>query len=184
MSFQKYMHSSFFHVFDRLYDIPIPWLLKQGIKGVVLDCDGVMTSIDSIEIPKQTLEWMISIQAAGILLGIYSNQSQRLFEKRQVWLQDRMPNVIWVPPGCKKPNIKGVEILQKIWGCEFFELLMVDDRFATGGVMAYKAGMHFAYCSNPIQNFHHAVMKEYFFVMIRYIERLFYGWCAREESNL
>ncbi|NBV29092.1 hypothetical protein EBS02_08790 [bacterium] len=88
-----------------------------------------------------------------------------------------------------KPNPSTLLHLRQRWKLDAKELVMIDDRFLTGGKAAYRAGSQFIYIKNPLIDRKFAPWGELWFSVLRMIERSCYTHPqillrTREDSNL
>ena len=64
-------------LFCRIWDIPIDFLRKNEIHGVILDIDNTLTGDRSQELPPEVAQWLDTMKNAGVRLTIVSNGSER-----------------------------------------------------------------------------------------------------------
>ena len=63
-------------LFCRIWDIPIDFLRKNEIHGVILDIDNTLTFDHAPELPDRTAQWLEKIEQAGIKAAIVSNNRE------------------------------------------------------------------------------------------------------------
>ena len=59
--------------FAHVADIPVPWLAKLGIRGVLIDIDNTITRWELLEVPEESHGWLKALAAAGIQCRLLSN---------------------------------------------------------------------------------------------------------------
>ena len=68
-------------IYETVYDIPLEYLVKKGIKLVMLDIDNTLVTYDD-EVPTQeNLEWFSALKALGINIVFLSNNNIDRVEK-------------------------------------------------------------------------------------------------------
>lgn len=186
MTFNSYLSLS--KTINKLTDLKIEDLHHFGWKGLVLDFDGVLASLYKIEPDHPMIIWANEMSEHGIYVAIHSNNSLQLSQKRQSWLRKSYPNISWMPPKPYKPNPSTLLHLRQRWKLEPEELVMIDDRFSTGGKAAYRAECQFIYIKKPLIDNSFAPLGELWFHLVRFLERAQYQeppvLCTREDSNL
>lgn len=59
--------------FAHVTDVPIPWLTRLGIHGLLIDVDNTITRWELLEVPEMTQAWLRGISDAGIECRLLSN---------------------------------------------------------------------------------------------------------------
>ncbi len=62
-----------YKIFNRITDIPIEWLVENGIKGLALDADNTLSTHHSQTPLEGVTEWLDSARQHGIKLMMVSN---------------------------------------------------------------------------------------------------------------
>ena len=145
------------------------WLKQQGIRVIVLDFDGVLSSHGEPEPREELFDWLqrcvqyFSVERVFVLTNKPMPERLRYFEQRHAGLK--------VITGVrKKPYPDGLEQVLELTKVQRQEMLMVDDRLLTGVLAAGICDMQAAYIRKPYTNFRHHPFKESFFLLLRTLE--------------
>ena len=65
------------HLFLNVTRITLPFLKRNGIKGLVLDVDNTLTGHGSQELPPKVEKWLKDMKQGGILLMLASNNTKK-----------------------------------------------------------------------------------------------------------
>ena len=68
------------YVFNRVNDISAEFLKKRKIKVLLLDLDNTLTTHNNPTPPQSTLDWLLKMKNAGIMMMIVSNNSAQRVE--------------------------------------------------------------------------------------------------------
>ncbi len=122
--------------FDNVTDVDIGFLMRHGIKAVLLDIDNTLTQHNGTEPYDGVREWVDSIKSAGVKAAIISNakdeQRVRIFSKKL-----GIDNYIW---DAKKPFTKGFRQLIKDLGVDKSEVAVIGDQIFTDVLYASYVG--------------------------------------------
>ena len=90
-------------VLDSVQDITLELLQQQGLRSLLLDIDSTLKSYRTTAVPPETLQWIESLQEAGIGLCILSNGwTQRIRPiAEQLGLPFIAPAMKPTPFGCR-----------------------------------------------------------------------------------
>ena len=158
-----------------LLDIDVALLKKRGIHGLILDFDGVLSSVDQIFPTAEIHAWLEKFMSQDFPLAIHSNNPLYLEKKRKDAFSLKYPKILWLSSHPKKPSPLAIKKASKLWSCPVESLAMVDDRLLTGGKAAAAAGAQFIYITNPFKDFRLHLWKEVGCIVLRWIERVLYG---------
>ncbi len=171
-------------------EICIETLKNHNLHGLVLDYDGVLSSHGEIMPSDQNIEILKKLVASEIFLAIHSNNPIELSEKRQKWMKINFPSILWMPPRPHKPNPSTLLHLAQRWKISPENIAMIDDRFTTGGLAAFRSKSKFILVQNPLVNFRKRFYSELWFSSLRWVEKMIYELPAneikrtQEDSNL
>lgn len=113
------------YAFRRVTEITPEFLLKNNIKGLLLDLDNTLTTHDNPVPGKGVLDWIAKIKKAGIKMVIVSNN----YSSRVAPFAD-MLGLEFVPEG-KKPLSSGFNRAQQRMKIPFAQLAVVGDQIFT-----------------------------------------------------
>ncbi len=123
--------------FDNVTDVDIGFLMRHGIKAVLLDIDNTLTQHNGTEPYDGVREWVDSIKSAGVKAAIISNAKDenrvRLFAEKL-----GIDDYIW---HAKKPSKKGFLYLAKVLRVNKSEVLVIGDQLFTDILGANLAGL-------------------------------------------
>ncbi len=141
-----------------------------GAHYLVLDFDGVMASHGETEPLPEVLTWLrdFSQRWPQNRIAIFTNKPRRL---RQLFFKNHFPDIYFIENAPKKPYPDGLIQLAEHWNTIPQHLLLVDDRWLTGGLAALLAGAQFLYIEKPYVHWRKRPLAELFFTTLRTIER-------------
>jgi predicted HAD superfamily phosphohydrolase YqeG len=158
------------HRIATLLDLQPERLQALGADFLVLDFDGVMASHgESIPTP-----------AVGTWLNNFlkrwpENRVAILTNKpyviRKEFFKTHFPQILFIQGVAKKPYPEGLIQLAVQWHISPERMVLVDDRWLTGGLAALLAGTQFLYIEKPYINFMKRPFKESFFMFLRWVEK-------------
>lgn len=173
-----------------LHEICIEVLKENHIEGLVLDYDGVLSSHGQTIPIDKNIDILKKLTDTNIHLAIHSNNPAELSEKRQKWMKTNFPNIVWMPPKPHKPNPSTLLHLAQRWKISPENIAMIDDRFTTGGLAAFRAKSKFILVADPLVDFSKRFYSELWFSSVRFIEKMIYDLPIKEikrtqeDSNL
>jgi predicted HAD superfamily phosphohydrolase YqeG len=143
-------------------------LLKQGVKILVLDFDGVLASHGELLPAPEIAHWLQSclqvFPAAQIFL-----LSNKPLPARVAYFENY--GIRCIAGVQKKPYPEGLLKIQQVAQCEASEILLVDDRLLTGGLAACIAQTQIYYVTRPLIALSKRPVAESFFMLVRWVER-------------
>lgn len=162
---------------DQITSLDLNKLKQQNIKALIIDFDGVLAAESQPTPLPEAISWLEqAIEAFGVnKIFIFSNNPtivrQQFFEK---YFNNHIIFIIAKP----KPDIEGLSYafnyLQKTSSVniEKSQILMLDDRLATGILAAKIFGIASCLIQQPYVNLKNNFAKELFYIVIRRLERL------------
>ena len=158
------------HHIVTLPDLQPEHLQALGADFLVLDFDGVMASHDE-SLPAPAVEtWLNNFLKhwPENRVAILTNKPYAI---RKEFFKIHFPNICFIQGVAKKPYPEGLIQLAVLWHISPERMVLVDDRWLTGGLAALLAGAQFLYIEKPYTNFIKRPFKEGFFMFLRWIER-------------
>lgn len=145
-------------------------LYDQGIRLLVVDFDGVIAAHGEIVPTTEAKAWLHSaLQIFGSTkVVILSNKPM---QRRIDYFSSELPEINFFVSKTKKPYPDGVLDIIKQYACNKSEVVLIDDRLATGILAADLAGITSIYITKPEINFKNNPVVESFFSLLRVIER-------------
>lgn len=133
-------------------DISIDFLEKNKIKGIILDVDNTLITLDK-NMPEGIIEWVENIKKAGIKLCIVSNSNHK--EKVEgVAKKIDVPFIFFA----KKPLKTGFLKAQKILDLKVENIAAVGDQIFTDVIGANRCKM-FSILVKPIEEKDYLITK-------------------------
>ncbi|MDB6095998.1 MAG: Hydrolase, subfamily [Francisellaceae bacterium] len=152
-----------------------------NIKALILDFDGVLNSHGESEVHPELIQWL---KDASQILG--SNRifilSNNPISRRINYFKTHFPEISFVVSKNKKPYPEGIESIIQLSNLVPKEILMIDDRLATGILAAELAGTRALLISDPYINFSKRPIQEAFFYCLRTIERRIFKYCVLNKA--
>lgn len=147
-------------------------LKTEGIVALALDFDGVLAHHGASAPLPEAIEWMKRCEEVlgGERIFILSNKPS---EERRRWFAENFPSIRFISGVRKKPCPDGLLKTGKLAGVPLSSILMVDDRLLTGCLAALVAGATPFCISRPFISFSHRPIAEFFFWLLRMVERVF-----------
>lgn len=165
-----------FHV-DKLISLNIANLKINGIKFLILDFDGVLSTYGEDQPLSEVIYWLeeaIANLGAKKIFILSNNPSL----SRKIFLDKYFTENIIFVISKPKPYIDGIEYIKGYLLQELHqkplnsEILLVDDRLATGILAAKIAGISSCLILNPYINMNKKFIVELIFIILRSFERL------------
>lgn len=119
-----------------LVDIPIEWLKKKGIKGVLCDLDNTIIRRDAKQFSPEVIRYIGELRRQGFAVGIISNNMGR-----RVRAAAKLLNVPAVHRAAK-PRGKPFRKALKMLGTSAEETVLVGDQVFTDILGGNRAGLH------------------------------------------
>ncbi len=149
-----------------------PVLLKaEGIKVLVIDVDGVLTSFGELIVTKEIESWLnscVSIMGEGRVVVLTNKPTT----ERSQYYANTFKGIQLVQARRKKPYPDGLQQIMLQAKVKPEEVLMIDDRLLTGILAALIAKTKGCYITDPTICIKKHPLPELFFIVLRKIERL------------
>lgn len=147
-------------------------LKAEGIKALALDFDGVLAHHGAAIPLPEVISWMKQSELlfGGDRIFILSNKPT---DERKRWFSENFPAMHFISGVRKKPYPDGLNKTAELAGVPISSILMIDDRLLTGCLAALVAGARPCYIRRPYVSFNHRPMAEFFFGLLRTMERMF-----------
>ena len=113
------------YFYDKIWDIPVSFLIENDFKCVLLDVDNTLTTHDNPEPRSEVISWLSEVKNAGIVPVIVSNNT----EPRVAPFAKRI-GVDFVSRA-KKPLAKGTKDAVKLTGIPKKHMLVIGDQIFT-----------------------------------------------------
>lgn len=110
---------------DSVYNIELETLLKNNIKGLILDIDNTLVAMHVKEADERVVKWIERVRDAGLKACIVSNASQT----RVVKFNDRLK--LFAIHRASKPGSKGFIKAVKYMGIKPEEAAVIGDQLFT-----------------------------------------------------
>lgn len=149
-------------------------ILQRGVKALVLDFDGVMASHAEPIPRKEVVMWLRNFESGFVGQRIYI-LSNKPTKSRLDYFAQSFPEIIFIIAKRKKPYPDGLLQIISESGLHPQEILLVDDRLATGIVAAVGAGVQYILITKPYIDFRARPLSETFFMVLRFCEKLCIG---------
>lgn len=151
-------------------ELNVAVLQSRYIKQIVLDVDGVLTPHGQTHLSPQISNWLNALhQSFSGNIFILTNNP---YGDRLQYLQRTFPFLKIIKTSRKKPYPDGLLQVIADEQCEPNQVLMVDDRLATGCLAACIAGTQICWITEPLVDFSRHRFKEAFFVLLRKLDRV------------
>ena len=149
---------------------PQVWF-KEGIKGIILDFDGVLAAHSEPEPRAEVSIWLNNLYKnfGPHYIFILSNQPT---EQRNNYFKKYYPGVLFLTGVKGKPYPDGIFALIKKSGLSPKELLLIDDRLLTGILAAMIAGIQARWVAKPYQDIRFYAVREKIIQGFRWAERI------------
>lgn len=152
-------------------DVDLVALRDAGIRALVFDFDGVLAPHGSATPVPETYPVLTrALELFGAeQVYLLSNKPSR---ERLNWFQQNVPGIVCIGGVRKKPFPDGLAQITQLGGYSPDEVALLDDRLLTGGLACFLAGTKFIYISNPYVDYSQRPVKECFFSLLRFTEKL------------
>ena len=141
----------------------------KKVQVLVLDFDGVLAPHGASEPLPEVQVWLTNlIKTWGRPIYILSNKPN---SQRAAWFTQHYPDINFVAGVRKKPYPDGLHKIADMTKVSLSQILLVDDRLATGVLATKIAGCQNRLVTDPYQNFHKHPVKEKFFGILRSVEQ-------------
>ncbi|HHV28585.1 YqeG family HAD IIIA-type phosphatase [Acetivibrio mesophilus] len=144
----------------RVHDIDLDFLIKNNIKGLILDIDNTLVPDHVEEADENTIAWINKVKKMGFKVCIVSNAS----EKRVVKFNNKLK--VDIIHRASKPNSKSFLKAMEIMNTKASETAVIGDQIFTDIYGGNKVNM-FTILVSPIDK------REYFFVRLKRIPEKF-----------
>lgn len=141
-------------------------LEKGGVQALILDYDGVLASHAEPQPYPETITWLKKL--GNFPIFILSNKPSA---ERQIFFQQQFPGIRFIVAKRKKPYPDGVKEIIDLANLAPSQIMLIDDRLATGIVLAISMGLQARLISNPYRDFSKRPVREGCFVLLRMLER-------------
>lgn len=156
-------------------------LYRQGIRVLVIDFDGVLAPHAAAKPLDSCVQWLAACQRCfgAEHVFILSNKPtlvrQQYFNNATSRVAPNMPQSMprLITGNRKKPYPDGILTIMDLTKCKPSEVLVIDDRLATGILAAELAGSKAILITKPLIDLAANPVRETFFIILRYLERLF-----------
>ena len=147
-------------------------LKSSGISALALDYDGVLAHHGAPAPLPEAVNWVKRCEAVfgGNRILILSNKPT---EGRRQWFANHFPAIHFISGVRKKPYPDGLHKTGELAGVPLSQILMIDDRLLTGCLAALVSGVRPCYIRQPYISFKQRPLAEFFFILLRRIERFF-----------
>ncbi|KLU66359.1 UMP phosphatase [Desulfosporosinus acididurans] len=117
--------------------ILVEQLVRDGIKGLIIDLDNTMTPWNDVEVGPKVREWFIKVKAAGISACVVSNNKKR---QRVAVVAERLgiPFVF----GATKPRRKAFRAGLKMLGTGQNDTAVIGDQLFTDILGGNRLGLY------------------------------------------
>lgn len=143
-------------------------LIKQGVKILVLDFDGVLASHGELLPAPEIAHWLQNCLQAFPAEQIFLLSNKPLPARVAYFERYGIRCIAGVQ---KKPYPEGLLKIQQLAQCQASEILLVDDRLLTGGLAACIAQTQIYYVTRPLIAWGKRPFAESFFMLMRWAER-------------
>lgn len=166
---KKYLTSSLYSS-NVLIDVSPYYLRKIGIKVLILDFDGVLSSYgETYVLINDVLFWL------KFSLEIYTFENIFIFSNNMTKSRNLLLNKIGINMvinrAKKKPYPDAIISILYYKNLLYHEIIMVDDRIFTGILAAELANIRGLFIISPYYNLKDNFLKEFFYIILRKIER-------------
>ena len=121
---------------DKIQDIDAAMLMKNGIKGLILDIDNTLVPPHVPEADKNALHWIENIKSKGVKVCIVSNAAKKRVEKFNEKLK------LFAVHRALKPGGRSFKEAMKAMGLKPYETAVVGDQVFTDIWGGNLIGMH------------------------------------------
>ncbi len=149
---------------------------------LALDFDGVLSPHGNPEPLPEATAWLAR---CGTVFGeerlfILSNKPS---PERIDWFRSRFPGIRFIAGVRKKPYPDGLLTVIREASVRPDEVMLIDDRLLTGVLATCLAGTKIGYINAPYVNIGARPMQEFFFIVVRAVERMLLGLIPSESDQ-
>jgi len=141
---KKYLIPDVFY--DNIYQITPEYLLGEGVKALVLDIDNTLVTYDDPEPTESVLEWLRSMEEAGISIAFVSNNKPPRVER----FNSKLGYFARAKGG--KPFTKNIKRAMVHMGVTRNETALIGDQLLTDVLAARSAKLRRAFLVKPIKD--------------------------------
>lgn len=113
------------YFYDKIWDIPVSFLIENNFKCLLLDVDNTLTTHDNPEPRQEAITWLNEVKKAGIIPVVVSNNT----EPRVAPFAKRIGAEF--VSHAKKPLDKGTKEAVKLTGISKKQMLVIGDQIFT-----------------------------------------------------
>lgn len=113
------------YFYDKIWDIPVSFLLENDFKCLLLDVDNTLTTHDNPEPRIEALSWLDKVKKAGIIPVVVSNNTEPRVEPFAKKIGTEFVS------HAKKPLAKGTKEAVKLTGIPKKQMLVIGDQIFT-----------------------------------------------------
>lgn len=150
-----------------IHDLNKNDLPALGLKALIIDYDGVMAAHGALQPRADVVQWLQKF--AEYPMFVLSNKP---LPERLAYFQSNFPHMHFVIAPRKKPYPDGVQEIIRLSNLEPQQILLLDDRLATGIVVAIDTGVQARWITRPYIDLVQRPVQETWFIMLRTLERL------------
>jgi predicted HAD superfamily phosphohydrolase YqeG len=156
---------------NKVLDLTPHDLFGHDVRGLILDFDGVLAPHAALQPNQKVISWLEAFarEFAPYKIYVLSNKPTR---ERLEYFTKHFPNISMVIAKRKKPYPDGLLQIIKISALDAKQLMLVDDRLATGIVAAVSVGVQGCWVTNPYVDLKTNPVRESFFIGLRFLEKV------------
>lgn len=151
-------------------EIDTSLLVENDIKALVLDFDGVLNSYAETTVTKNAKIWIEDLLKKMPELKIFILSNKPSSDRKEYFLKN-FPKIKFIKCKKKKPYPDSLNDILKENNINQNQLLIVDDRLATGILVAEIVGCKACLITNPYVNLRRRFFVESFFCGLRFFEQ-------------
>lgn len=155
---------------ETIADLNPEYIIDNKIGALALDFDGVLAPHGNLELLPEAKSWLDKILAELTECRVFI-LSNNPYPKRQEYFKHNYPQIHFVVAKRKKPYPDGIEEILALAKLRPEQLLLVDDRLATGILAAIICGVRGLWVYKPYVNLCARPIKESFFIILRAMEK-------------
>jgi len=161
---------------NNVLDLDLEEAREEGFAAVVLDFDGVLASHAESRPRPRVENWLCENANKDFPIYILSNKPT---DEREQYFKEHIPRIKFIHSVQKKPYPDGIKRVIRGTRLQPQQILVVDDRLATGVLAAILAGSRAKLIMRPYTNFVRRPIRELFFAFLRLFERTACKFCVR-----
>jgi len=153
-----------------ILDIAPQQLYAAGIRTMVIDFDGVLTA-HAMPVPDPMVEqWLAACVACFGREQVFILSNNPIKARQEYFAADKNRAQLFISRR-KKPFPDSLHAISQQCGRNPSEIMVIDDRLATGILAAIIAGTKAIFITRPCVNFAAHPVREGFFMTLRKIEQ-------------